>query len=875
MRRNNWQPTQTQYFPLKGGENNSPGPIDVKPGRLLYSKNYELDVNGRPKRVAGFCRWDRGLAFEDYYELYIASAYTVITFTGGINEPSIGDYVCGGTSQAYGVVLSVTVTSGSWAGSDAAGYIVATRYGSYLVSRIGNSFSVGEQLQTIPAPTNELSNVGFETAGAGSTFSGWTDTTAGTGSISRDGTYFNSGSYGCLVSGGGSGFCYVSQSVSVAANETFRLEVYARTFSELSDRQARIWVYDVTNSETILLSEEQSYGDFTKFQYNFIVPSGCSSIEIRLGTTYWGSSSVAFDDVALYDTRGVGSISAVGTISDVSEYDENNHDTYRALSLSSMQNDFGVVPGAYNIIGLFIHDGYLFALRQSSGGSSSYMYKAPLNASNTYFGRYWTKVTTSAYYLDFTSGGTTEIVAGQTITGATSGATAVVSRVRIISGSWAGGDAAGVFYFAEKTGTFQPENINVGANPNLATIPNDATHYYLRTVNNQNCEFVAHNFTGQDDFFYFCTGSPYQDLGLYECDGDLIVPIFHGASVGPDHIAVHSNQLFIGFDNGSVIHSAPGDPHDWTALSGASEFNVGEAITAFSVLPGGVLSIFSRNKISLLYGYDATDWELKTAAFESGAIPCTVQRLSQPVFLDDRGITTLGAVQEFGDFNAATLSNDIRDFIDNQKLLTTTSMRVRSKNQYRLFFSDNTAAIMTMAGNKLVGFTRADYGLPVNVCCSGEDENGNEHLFFASTGGMVYKMDAGTSFDGETVDAYVRLPFTHLGSPAYQKRITKIEIDMEAPSGVDLTIYPDFSFGDTYAHNSRSFDVAVSPAGAYWGEGYYGEFYWTGQPMGRASAIIDGLGTNIGLLLSTSGMFDEPHTLHSVMIYYIVRKLNR
>lgn len=80
------------------------------------------------------------------------------------------------------------------------------------------------------------------------------------------------------------------------------------------------------------------------------------------------------------------------------------------------------------------------------------------------------------YYADvsiaFTSGGTTEITAGQTITGATSGATAVVDSVILGSGSWAGGDAAGFFICkeADVTGTFQSENVNVGSASNLATV---------------------------------------------------------------------------------------------------------------------------------------------------------------------------------------------------------------------------------------------------------------------------------------------------------------------------------------------------------------------------------------------------------------------
>lgn len=70
----------------------------------------------------------------------------------------------------------------------------------------------------------------------------------------------------------------------------------------------------------------------------------------------------------------------------------------------------------------------------------------------------------------FTSGGTFVVRVGQTVTGHTSTATARVGAVILETGSWAGGDAAGVLYLTNQVGTFQSENLDVGANLNVATI---------------------------------------------------------------------------------------------------------------------------------------------------------------------------------------------------------------------------------------------------------------------------------------------------------------------------------------------------------------------------------------------------------------------
>ena len=70
----------------------------------------------------------------------------------------------------------------------------------------------------------------------------------------------------------------------------------------------------------------------------------------------------------------------------------------------------------------------------------------------------------------FTFGGTYEIEVGDTITGATSGATAYVAGVSVSGGSWAGGDAAGTLTLRRLIGSFGAENLNVGAETNVATI---------------------------------------------------------------------------------------------------------------------------------------------------------------------------------------------------------------------------------------------------------------------------------------------------------------------------------------------------------------------------------------------------------------------
>lgn len=82
--------------------------------------------------------------------------------------------------------------------------------------------------------------------------------------------------------------------------------------------------------------------------------------------------------------------------------------------------------------------------------------------------------------IPFSSGGTNEIEAGDTIIGATSGARATVKQVLLYSGSWAGGDAAGFFVVDRDMikGTFSAENVGLEEGGNDATVTANVTHSY-------------------------------------------------------------------------------------------------------------------------------------------------------------------------------------------------------------------------------------------------------------------------------------------------------------------------------------------------------------------------------------------------------------
>ncbi len=79
--------------------------------------------------------------------------------------------------------------------------------------------------------------------------------------------------------------------------------------------------------------------------------------------------------------------------------------------------------------------------------------------------------------VTYTSGGVAELLAGETLTGAISGATAQVVSFTLSSGTFAAGTAAGTLILDNQTGTFQSENLNSTRQTNICAIGSDTSAY--------------------------------------------------------------------------------------------------------------------------------------------------------------------------------------------------------------------------------------------------------------------------------------------------------------------------------------------------------------------------------------------------------------
>lgn len=468
--------------------------------------------------------------------------------------------------------------------------------------------------------------------------------------------------------------------------------------------------------------------------------------------------------------------------------------------------------------------------------------------------------------------GSTQIMVGNTITGAASGATATVRRIETSpTGTWGAGTAKGSLIIDPVSGSFVlNEIIKVGAT-NVAVA--DSASGAMTFPPGGRYDFEIENFYGTTTYerAYGVNG-----VGpAFSFDGVSAISISTGMPDDrPFLISAHKNHLFLGFPKGSLQHSDLGEPHSFTAVLGAAELGMGHELTEIMPNAGGSLLVSTEKSIGILTGNDSSDWQLeKLSADRTGAKRFSAQRIGTTIYLDDRGVRSLSTTQAYGDFRVGTFTDLIQPTLDNKRktgAYPVASCVVKAKDQYLLFFSDGTG-ISIYFGRKQPEPMLFEY--PFIVSCITQTDDGR--VFVGAADGYVYEINKGDSFDGDSIDSFVQIAFGYAGNPRLMKRYKKAVTEITAGPRTTVGVIADFDYGSSYQPFSFSDAVMGKPAkiygtadGGIWSADDWGDFFWDGQFVGQAETYLQGLGTSISLIYYSNSAVQKSDILHGVTLIF-------
>lgn len=539
--------------------------------------------------------------------------------------------------------------------------------------------------------------------------------------------------------------------------------------------------------------------------------------------------------------------------------------TWRRAAIAARRSVITAVPGSGPVRGVHAYDGALYAFRDNVGATACVMHKATSSG--------W--AAQALGHVVFFTTGSTRFEEGEILT--QGAVTATIERAVTTGGSYTGGDATGYLVLSGITGGPFIAGAATSAS-GTASLTGAETANALPPGGRYS--FANENFTGAAAGFRM-----YATNGVgrgFEWDGAVFTPIRTGLSDAldkPIRVAAFANHLFFGFEGGTLLFSGIGDPLSYETTLGAGEIAFGAQITDILPSASTALIVFARNRVSFLVGSDAASFELRQLADDAGAFAFTAQLVGSPIYLDDAGLRRMESTQAFGNFVMGTVTQAVTPLFEAKRRAGVTavaSLRVREKDQYRLFFSDGTGITIYFGRERpeIIPFS-----IPVQVSCtsaSDADDNGQgEQLWFGAENGFVYEMNVGTSFDGATIEAFLRLPFNHIGTPSQRKRWHKATLELDAGPDTEIGLTAEFGYSNPNQPPSSEQSFDVSGGGGFWNEANWNEMFWSSPVQGTAEAYIGGIGQNVSICVLSDAIHEEPHVLSALTLNFTYRGLVR
>jgi hypothetical protein len=581
-------------------------------------------------------------------------------------------------------------------------------------------------------------------------------------------------------------------------------------------------------------------------------------------------AAVQADSVALCDVSGtfelaeqlkhgadlVGYIQDIGVTASVKQSTE-----YQAAAADYARAGISAVPGSGPVRGVSIFGGDVYAWRDNAGATAMVMHKSTTSG--------WLPLDLG-YQVAFTNANAS-VQDGDTLT--KGGVTATINRVVVESGTLTSGTNTGKLIITAPSGGSFSAGAATSTGAGALTLSGAETAITLAPGGR--VETVIGNFTGSAS-----TTRMYGVDGInkaFEFDSSgVYVPISTGATPdNPKHVAVHRNHLFLA-QYSSLMHSAIGDPYNFSITGGAGEIAVGDVITGMLNQPGSQTSdsiaIYGRANTFILYGTNSTNWSLTMFNRGVGGIDYTCQNTTSSFVLDDRGVMTLQTSLNYGNFNTAALTANIMPFITANARMATASCVNIERSQYRVFFSNGKGLYVTMANGQYLGSMPVEFADPVMCIANDENSSGMEITYFGSDNGYVYRLDSGTSFDGVAINAFFRLNFDSVKSPRIIKRYRKCAIEMTGQG------YTETQFGYQLGYNTSEksqpgINVYTQPFSAvYWDQFTWDAFIWDGATLLPVECEMTGSSENVAIIVGNSTAYTSAFTVNSLIMHFTHRR---
>ena len=331
------------------------------------------------------------------------------------------------------------------------------------------------------------------------------------------------------------------------------------------------------------------------------------------------------------------------------------------------------------------------------------------------------------------------------------------------------------------------------------------------------------------------------------------------APSNPKICEIFSERLVVAGQTSStstVVYSSRLKPYDFEGSS-AGEIDVGDIIVGIKVFRNSLI-IFCKNSIFELTSLDSTPI-IKSITKNIGCVNGnSIQEIGGDlIFLAPDGLRTVAGTARIDDVEIGSISRKILPLINNLlkniQQYTISSMVIRERSQYRLFYHKSGQAQSGQLG--IIGTFKFDSngvpafewsetkGMELKFCSSELNPQNEEVKFGANDTGYIYEIDTGNNFDAANISARFQTPDMDYGDNGLRKSLYAVKANIK-PEGTqpDLKMRIRYDFESTDVPQPGSVNVGSLAATSNFGNAVYGTATYGAVTLPSKRMIVTGSG---------------------------------
>jgi len=298
------------------------------------------------------------------------------------------------------------------------------------------------------------------------------------------------------------------------------------------------------------------------------------------------------------------------------------------------------------------------------------------------------------------------------------------------------------------------------------------------------------------------------------------------APTNPSMVTAFKNHMFyagMSAEPNTVVFSAIGDENDFTASNGAGSLNVDSTIIALKSFRGELI-IFCEDRIYKLAGNALADFAIAPISRNVGCSDAfSIQEIGGDViFLAPDGLRTIAGTARIGDVELGTVSKQIQARISDIGFTNISSVVIRDKSQYRLFYPSGgleTAekgiiGVLKSNPSGQIGWEYSDIRGIKPSCCDSGFISGVEKVVHGGFDGYVYLQESGNTFNGTAMKAIYRSPDLTMGDAGIRKSMQRINVNYDPEGSVGASLFVKYDFEDAGTPQPSAYTLSTADTAA-------------------------------------------------------------